>query len=222
MSGQVNVDDFEVFRLFRAALLKFAQAANQSLANADAQVARVHLWLENEQTPFWQNQLRKRTEAVTLAKEAVRHKKLYKDATGRTPGAIEEEKHLARCRAAVVHAEQKIQAVRKWLPRLEHAAGLYRGGVARLHSAIDSDIPQAVALLDRLAVTLEEYVQLEIPAGAAEAAPDASVTLETSMSRGGDTLQAPAPSIAPPATPAAGGEAPPSTPKETPHVPPGN
>jgi hypothetical protein len=71
MNGQVNVDDLEVFRLFRAALLKFAQSANQSIGNADAQVACVHMWLENEQAPFWQNQIRKRSEAVTLATGAV-------------------------------------------------------------------------------------------------------------------------------------------------------
>ena len=49
MPGQVRVEDFEVFRLFRGALLKFAQAAEQSLSSADAHIASVHSWLESEQ-----------------------------------------------------------------------------------------------------------------------------------------------------------------------------
>ena len=87
MSNQVRVQDLDVFRQFRVALLKFAQAADQALTGADAHVARTRLWLENEQTRYWQLQLRKRTEAVVAAKDAVRQKKLYRDSTGRTPSA---------------------------------------------------------------------------------------------------------------------------------------
>jgi hypothetical protein len=210
MYGQANVDDLEVFRRFRASLLKFSQAANQTLANADSQIARTHLWLENEQITFWQSQIRKRHEAVIQAKDAVRQKKLYRDASGRTPSAVEEEKHLSRCLAALEHAQQKLEVTKRWIPRLEHAAGLYRGGVARLHATICGDIPSAVALLDRLAMTLEEYVQIAAPA-----VPEISIdplTLEASMSRGGDSKeQKPA---APSAAPAPN--------QETPHGPHGN
>src|SRR5271154_755102 len=100
MSSQVKVEDFEVFRLFRVALLKFAQTAEQALTGADSEISRTFSWLENEQSAFWQGQLRKRKEAVTIAAQNLRQKKLYKDSSGRTPSAVEEEKALAKCMAA--------------------------------------------------------------------------------------------------------------------------
>jgi len=185
MPDQVKVEDFEAFRLLRGALLRFAQAAGQSLIAADSQIVRTRSWLENEQPAFWQNQLRKRVEAVAKARNAVRQKTLYKDATGRAASAIEEEKVLARCLAAVEQAEQKIEAVRKWLPRLEKEAEMYRSGVSRLGGALTVEVPRAVGLLDRLAATLEQYVQLEAPAGSVpESTPDA--LSGESMARGGD------------------------------------
>ena len=185
MSEQVRVDDIEVFRLFRAAMLKFAQATEQSLTNADSQISRTHSWLESEQSSYWKGQLRLRSENVTKARDALRQKKLFRDYSGRTPDTSEEEKMLARCLAAVEHAQDKIEAVRKWLPRLEKEADLYRGGVARLLGTAGVEVPRAVALLDRLAASLEAYVQLEgpgidIPASAAPTDPTDTPTEPTS------------------------------------------
>lgn len=163
MSTQVKVEDLEVFRHFRAALLKFAQSAQLALSNADSHIGRTHSWLENEQASFWQGQLRKRAEALTRARDAVRNKKLFKDATGRTPSAQQEEKVLAQCVAAVEEAERKIAAIRKWLPRLEKEADIFRGGISRLNRSLTGDIPNALALLDRLALSLEQYLQIEAP-----------------------------------------------------------
>jgi len=193
MPEQVKVEDFEAFRLFRAALLKFAQAASQSLSNADSQIARTHSWLENEQSAFWQTQFRKRQDLAVQAKEQVRLKKMFKDSSGRTPSAAEEEKFLSKCIAAVAHAEQKMQAVRRSLPRLEKATEMYRSGVSRLSSSVSGDIPKAVALLDRLAMSLEQYVQIQTPAEetAGSAAPPAAAQ-EPSFARGGD-IQKPQP-----------------------------
>jgi hypothetical protein len=211
MAGQVRVEDFEVFRLFRGALLKFAQAADQALASADSHIARTRFWLESEQASHWQGQLRARMEAVAAARDAVRQKKLYKDSTGRTPSAVEEEKTLARCVAAVEQAHAKIEAVRKWLPRLEKANDLYRGGVSRLGAAVSADVPKAVALLDRLVASLEEYVQIEAPSATmAEASPASGGAV--SVSRGAEAEAAPTDGNAqPPAATSPHGAAPANT-----------
>jgi hypothetical protein len=185
MADQVKVHDLAVFGQFRVALLKFAQAADLALTGAEAEISRTRSWLEGEQRTFWESQHRKRMEAVTKAKDAVRQKKLYKDATGRVRNAVEEEKVLAKCVAAVDEAQRKMEAVRKWVPRLEKEANFYRGGVSRLNQTIVDNVPRAVALLDRLAATLEEYVAMEAPgAGAAEGAVEGGA-----MGRGGEAVE---------------------------------
>jgi len=188
MPDQVKVEDLETFRTLRAAIHKFANIAQQSLTSAQASIDRTHAWLENEQRTHWLSQHKKRTEAVVQAREAVRQKKLYKDASGRTPSAVEEEKHLRRCLAAVQEAQDKIQAVKKSLPRLEKETELYRGGTARLARAITADLPHAIALLDRLADSLEQYTQLEAPDTTRFDA-IAPTAYEESMSRGGEVAE---------------------------------
>lgn len=199
MPDQVNVEDLEVFRRFRLALLKFAQTASTALVTADSQIARTLAWLENEQSSYWQGQLRKRTEAVARAREAVRQKKIFKDSTGRTPNAAQEEKNLTQCLAAVAAAEQKILAVRKSIPKLEKEADVYRGSASRLSGTLTVELPQAIALLDRLAGAMEKYVSLQAPS---TGVPETSATtpFDESMSRGegAEMLDAP-PAAEPPA-----------------------
>ncbi len=191
MSGQVKVEDLEVFAGFRIALLKFAQAADSALSNADSQISRTHSWLDTEQRSFWELQLRKRGEAVMKAHDAVRQKKMYNDPSGRRPTAVEEEKALAKCVKALEEGQQKLDNVKRALPRLEKAADLYRSGVARLSITVTVDIPRAVALLDRLSASLQEYVQIEAPSMPTESAAAASPSGD-SVSRGGDEGMPPA------------------------------
>ena len=102
------------------------------------------------------------------------------------PAGLDQKKAAqGNAQAAVAQAEEKILAVRKWLPRLEKASELYRSGIGRLVGDLSGEIPRAVNLLDRLAARLEEYVQIEGPAaGAAESTP---ATAGESMSRGGES-----------------------------------
>ncbi|MCL2640184.1 MAG: hypothetical protein FWD53_05005 [Phycisphaerales bacterium] len=191
MPDQVRVEDLEAFRVLRAALHKFAMIAEQSLIGAQAHIDRTHSWLENEKRVHWHSQFKKRTEMVVQAREAVRQKKMYRDSSGRMPSAVEELKHLQRCLAAVQEAEEKILAVKKSIPRLEKESELHRGGVAKLSRAISVEIPNAIALLDRLANSLEEYVQLEAPDSVQvdSVEPTTYSTPEESMSRGGETTR---------------------------------
>ena len=62
--------------------------ARLALGDAESEMNRVLLWLETEQHAYWSGQVRKRTEAVAKAKEAVRFKKVFKDSSGRTPSAV--------------------------------------------------------------------------------------------------------------------------------------
>lgn len=192
MPGQANVDDFEIFRVFRAAMLKFAKTAERCLNNADGEISRVRHWLETEQGTYWVGQLRKRTEAAVAARDAVRQKKLYLDSTGRRPSAVEEEKILAKCVRAVEEAQYKIEQVKRALPRLEKETAIFRGGVARLMGSVTVDIPKAVNLLDNLAARLEEYAAIEAPSAPL---PDlAGSSTAPSFSRGdGEHVPAPAP-----------------------------
>src|SRR3954470_18833827 len=77
-----RVHNLEALKRFKHALWKFQETINVALTDAESDMQRTSIWLETEQRTYWIAQHRKRHEAVEKAKQAVREKQLYKDATG--------------------------------------------------------------------------------------------------------------------------------------------
>jgi hypothetical protein len=163
MSEQARVESIDSIKLFRRALFKFAEAALTALGDAESEPLRVLMWLETEQTTYWQGQLRKRTELVARCKEAVRMKTLFKDSTGRTPSAIDEQKALQAAHRALQEAEEKVVAVKRYTQKLQKEILIYKGQVQRFATTVQSDVPVWAAKLDAMIAKLEEYVALAAP-----------------------------------------------------------
>lgn len=160
MAETARVESIAELRAFRVALLKFVDACNVALGDAESDMQRTNTWLERDQLSYWNAQLAKRAEAVSRAKEAVRMKKLFKSPTGATQTAVEEEKALRVAIRLHEEAEQKITACRQWAKRLQKEIMLYKGGVTRFASVLGGDIPRALAKLDAMAASLEQYAAL--------------------------------------------------------------
>lgn len=198
MSQGANVDDLDVFRYMKTAMIKFKQSVETALINADAQNSRLLHWLEGEQLSHWQTQIRKRQEHITRCKEAVRAKKLFKDSTGRTPSAFQEEKNLRAAVLALEEAEIKLAHTRRAIPAVQKEIENYRSGIQPLGSALVSEVPKAIALLERLSTTLHDYTSLaaQTPvAGDTAAAPTSPPA--GGMHRGGETADQSQPSHQP-------------------------
>jgi len=88
------------------------------------------------------------------------HVQLYKDATGMRSSAVDEMKILHAAQRQLVEAEQKVVAIRKFIPKMQKETMIYRGGVQRFASTVHTDLPVAISKLDRLLATLEAYVSL--------------------------------------------------------------
>lgn len=209
MAEGARVDSIEVLRRFRAALWKFAESANLALGDAESELQRTLVWLETEQQTYWTHQVRNRSEAVTAAKDKVRQKQLFKDATGREQSAVDEQKALAVAQRRLAEAQQKLENTRKWARRLQRELHNYKGGVQPLATFVAVDIPAAVATLDKLSGALNRYVaaQPAVAGSTAEAAPAAvgasGVDAGPSMARGDtEAIEPPAPPTPPAGFPA--------------------
>jgi hypothetical protein len=182
MSTGARVENIEALKLFKANLLKFSEKISVALDDAETEMQRTLNWLENEQPNYWIGQIRKRHEAVERAKEALRSKRLFKDSSGRTPTAVDEEHALAAAKRRLEEAEQKSVATKQWARRLQKELLLYKGQVTRLVVACSTDIPAAVAQLNNIVSTLEQYIAAA-PAEVVSAAPSANAAGQ--MARGG-------------------------------------
>jgi hypothetical protein len=160
MPQTARVQSIDTIRAFRVTLLKFSEAADSALADAEGEMTHTLMWLQTEQPAYWRNQVRKRTEILTRAKEALRMKRLYKDAAGHTPSADEEQKAVALATRRLEEAEEKVQTVKKWERRLQKEISSYQGSARRLATQIQSDLPRAAARLEQTVRQLEAYVSL--------------------------------------------------------------
>jgi hypothetical protein len=198
MSNPARVESIEALKMFRRAIIKFAEAAMVALGDCESEMQRRLNWLENEQDSYWQGQIRKRQEEVSKCRDAVRQKKLFKDFAGRTPSADQEEKALRIALARLEEAERKLAAVRKYAKKLPREIEVYKGTVQRFATTIQTDLPTAAGKLDAMIRKLEEYAALG-PAAAASTAvlgSDEGGTFESgvaSMARGEGELAEPAP-----------------------------
>ena len=69
-------------------------------------------------------------------------------------------------------AEEKLEHVRRYTPKLQREIMLYKGQVQRFATFVAADLPTAAAKLDKIVQTLEAYIALQ----AQEASPQAPVS----------------------------------------------
>jgi hypothetical protein len=186
-----RVQSVDALKHFRVALWKFAEAANVALGDSEGEIQRTLMWLQGEQQQFWTTQIRKRHEKVNQCKDAVRQKKLFKDSTGKTQSAVDEEKALAKAQKLLAEAEQKLINTRRHAGKVQKELHSYKGAVQRFSTAVSSDLPNAVATLDRMVHSLEAYLSLTAAGATAEWTPPpleagATTTDGASMARAAD------------------------------------
>src|SRR5271170_3135280 len=130
MSGSARVESVDVIKEFRVYLAKFKDMAGRALGDADSDVNRMARWLEGEGLNYWTSTIRKRQEELAKAEEALRFKRLYKDASGSTASGVEEMKKVKIAKDRLAQAQEKLNNVKRWTKELQKQMTLYRGGVA--------------------------------------------------------------------------------------------
>lgn len=166
-----RVESVESINEFRVRLMKFQEMAQRALSDADSDVNRMMRWLEGEGLTFWNNAIRKRQEILAKAEEALRFKKLYKDASGSTPSVVEEQKAVKVAKDRLNEAQEKLKNVKHWTRELLKQSTLYRGAVAQFSNDVAAGVPHAVAQLGAWVAQLEKYMEVEaVGVGGPEAA----------------------------------------------------
>ena len=156
--GSANIDSPDVVKRFRSHFVKFAEECQRALDGAHADVNRVREWLAREQAPYWKHELAKCEEQVEHARREYSRARLADTAT-RKNSCVDEKKALDRAIRRRTEAEEKLQAVKKWLPTIEREAAKALGPCASLKSLLRLLVPQALARLDQMLDSLDEYLR---------------------------------------------------------------
>jgi hypothetical protein len=215
MGQEARVSSIPVLKQLRASLGTFAEVAAAALEEASTEIQRTRHWLGEDQYRFWKTQVQVCTEQFARAKIALKQRQVFERTLAGSPSScVDEKKALKMAQARLQEAEYKLSRVKAWTQQIDKEMSDYRGATQRLTSAIEVEIPNARARLDKMIEALEAYVALappEMPRGDGEQP-------EVELVRPGET---PVPSE--PSAPASSGpdesvETPPGT---TP-APPGN
>jgi hypothetical protein len=160
MSDTARVESIDAIKDFRVHLAKFQEMAGRALGDADSDVNKTVRWLEGEGLNFWTSTIRKRQEQLAKAEEAFRFKRLYKDSSGATPSAVEEQKAVQLAKKRLEEAQNKLANVKRWTRQLQKEITNYRGGVAAFSNAVSAGVPQAIAHLGALLDQLDKYLEV--------------------------------------------------------------
>ncbi len=164
MSRKAKVSSFAMLRRFRASLMTFASVASGALDEAGADLEGTILWLRGDQYRYWKNQVRACTERFVRAKLALKQREVLDRAlAGSRSSCVDERKAVAVAQRRLREAENKLQQVKLWNRQLEKESLDFRGATQRLISAVETDIPNACARLDKMLDSLEAYVALAPP-----------------------------------------------------------
>ena len=154
-----NVTSIEALTNFRAALLRFAEDAEAALITLDIEGRRPVDWVEDDRTRYWPQQARRASDTVAEARLTLERCELR--VSGDDPRyCYDERKALEKAKRRLRLAEEKIQAVRRWRPQIHKEFEEFQVQIARFRRYLESDVPQAVAAIERMAAALDRYVQV--------------------------------------------------------------
>jgi hypothetical protein len=182
MSEAARVGSIDALKMFKKALWKFQEQANVALGEAESDMQRTLNWLENEARSHWASELRKRQEAVSRAKEALRMKQVFTGPAGSKQSVVDEMKALQIAQRRLEVAERKVVAVKKYTLQLQKDIMMYKGQVQRFATSVASDLPQAAHDLEQIIAQLEAYAA----GGFASGITEATSTADTNMRRAVD------------------------------------
>ncbi len=125
---------------------------------------------------FWRAEIRHREQHVADAKADLHRCLSATIDPHRTPSCYQEKKVLDAAKKRLRDAEDKLAAVRRWIPVVRQAVVEYRMKVEPLGSALSGDLPAAMGFLDASVRRLEEYLSIAPPSGGVvETPPQAAV-----------------------------------------------
>jgi hypothetical protein len=161
--ARARVQFLPVLKDVKAAMVEFADEVNQALATVDAEIGRISQWLSQERPAYWKAEIRRREGALNKAKAEVARKRLI---SAPEPASVAlEQRAVDRAKRRLEEAQKRMDAVRRWAPVWDRQALMYKTACHGISESVHADTPRALARLERMLQSLEEYTQLAAPTG---------------------------------------------------------
>ena len=129
----------------------------------------------HDRSSYWPGQVRKSSDELAEAKTVLQSKELTINGRDRPP-CTEEKQAVAAARRRNRYTEEKVRQTKKLIPIVKHQGEEYRGTLGRLSQLAETDLPAAIAVLDRMISSLERYAQLRVSGAGSPNSPATRLT----------------------------------------------
>lgn len=167
MAQQAKITSVEAIESFRAALILYLSKARPVLEEVSADVARVRMWVQNDQRHHWEQELRLRKRRLEEAQAELFNAKisLTQQSTQLPHMAVQ------RTQRAVKEVEDKLAIVKRDDREMENRTDPLTKQVEQFHGFLTTDMARAVEYLGQVVKTLDAYADVLAPSHSSAAAP---------------------------------------------------
>ncbi|MBX3378813.1 MAG: hypothetical protein KF805_01855 [Phycisphaeraceae bacterium] len=159
MSESARISSVTALRDLKTALAQFIEQINVAFASVDAEIGRMGQWLQQERPAYYKHAVRRAEDAVTRAKSEISRKQYMR--APEPVSVVEERKALEKVKRRLEELQRKQEAVRKWAPRWEREAMMYKSTCRPLNEYLQATLPRAIERLEKMAVAIEDYLRLQ-------------------------------------------------------------
>jgi hypothetical protein len=174
MSDSANVRSIEAIAAFRVALTNFSEDARNALGATDMEIRRMRDWLQRDQLVYWQGQIKRRNELLSIARTEL-HRRRLQASNSDAISDTEQKENLRVAQRRLEEAEQKVALIKRLVPVFEHATSEYRSASQPLGDTLTGSLINSLSLLARVVTSLESYLAVA-PPSAPVAAPEPKKT----------------------------------------------
>lgn len=161
MAVGANVTSVDALSEFRFAWVGLQEKITQALSTTEGEITAAFRFLEQRQQ-HWKIEVTKRHEAYVEAKQILKRKELGRTFGHKVDTTVPEE-DARKAKVLAQNAEQKLEHVKRWRPRLEHAVEDYLGPRQGLAVQAESEMVKALATLDQKIASLGQYLATAAP-----------------------------------------------------------
>lgn len=160
---------------FRAAVIAFLDRGPAAMGSLRQETHRTMMWLEQEQPRYWQEQIRHGFDRVASARSALDACRL-RTVAGHRSACIEEQVALRKAKERVEYCQQQAEVTRRWAIRAREEADEFLGKIAPLDRSFQQEVPNMVAVLERMILAIEAYQDVigDAESGLPDDAPEGS------------------------------------------------
>jgi hypothetical protein len=170
MNRAAKITSTDAVRMFKAGLQEYEGQVRDTLAQLTLDLRRALDWVDHDRPHYWTRQCHAASDAMAEARRALERAELSIRPEDKR-SCYEQKLAFEQAKRRLHLAEQKLRATRRWRLALHQQADAFLGHLGRLTNYVDTDLPRALATLERLAQALDKYTA---HGGASAAGPAAS------------------------------------------------